>query len=130
MNQSGPVLDKKLYLGNLEAKRDWGYAPEYMEAAWLMLQQNKPEDFVIGTGETHTVKEFLTMAFAHVGIKNWQHYVELDRRYYRPTEVDKLLANPAKAKKLLGWKPHIKFKELVRIMVEADIDELKNNPAV
>src|SRR3989338_1999636 len=119
-------LDKKIYLGNLDARRDWGYAPEYMEAAWLMLQQPKPNDFVIGTGKMHSVKEFLVTAFMQAGIKNWQSYVTYDKRYDRPTEVDQLMANPAKAKKILGWKPNIKFKELVKIMVEADIKELSN----
>jgi len=110
----------KLYLGNLKAKRDWGYAPEYVEAMWRMLQQEKPEDFVIGTGETHSVQEFLEEAFAYVNL-DWKKYVEIDERYFRPTEVDVLLADASKAKRKLGWEPKVTFKELVRIMVDADI---------
>jgi GDPmannose 4,6-dehydratase len=114
-------LDKKLYLGNLDAKRDWGYAPEYVEAMWLMLQQPEPDDYVIGTGETHTVEEFVAAAFRHAGLGDWKQYVEIDPRYYRPTEVDILLADPTKAKTKLGWAPKTTFDELVRIMVEADL---------
>ncbi|MEK9173306.1 MAG: GDP-mannose 4,6-dehydratase [Patescibacteria group bacterium] len=114
-------LDKKLYLGNLEAKRDWGYAPEYVEAMWRMLQQEKPEDFVIGTGESHSVKEFLEAAFAHAGL-NWKEYVDFDPRYYRPTEVDNLAADSRKAKEKLGWEAKTKFNELVKIMVDADLE--------
>ena len=115
-----------LYLGNLDAKRDWGYAPEYVEAMWMMLQQEKPQDFVIGTGESHTVREFLQEAFSYVGLK-YQDYVKIDERYFRPTEVDYLLADPTKAKQELKWSPKIKFHELVRIMVDADL-ELKGLP--
>ena len=118
-------LDKKLYLGNLDAKRDWGYAPEYMEAAYLMMQQPKPDDYVIGTGETHTVKEFVELAFEEAGLGNWKKYVEVDKRYYRPAEVNVLVADARKAKKILGWKPRTKFKDLVKIMVWNDINEPK-----
>lgn len=119
-------LDKKLYLGNLDAKRDWGYAPEYMEAAWLMMQQAKPDDYVIGTGETHTVREFVELAFAEAGLGNWKKYVEIDKQYYRPAEVNILVADTRKAKKVLGWKPKTKFKDLVKIMVQADLNESKH----
>jgi GDPmannose 4,6-dehydratase len=111
---------KKLYLGNLEAKRDWGYAPEYVEAMWIMLQQKKPEDYVIGTGENHSVKEFVKEAFEYVGL-DWREYVEMDSRYLRPTEVENLLADASKAKKNLGWEPKVRFKDLVRIMVDCDM---------
>lgn len=114
-------LDKKIYLGNLEARRDWGYAPEYMEAAWLMMQQPEPDDYVIGTGETHSVKQFLEAAFKHAGISNWQDYVEIDPRYYRPTEVTSLVADISKAKKKLGWQPRTKFGDLVKIMMDAEL---------
>ena len=113
---------KKLYLGNLDAKRDWGYAKDYVEAMWLMLQADKPEDYVIATGETHSVKEFLEEAFNLVGL-NWQDYVEIDQRYFRPAEVDLLIGNPQKAKEILNWEPKTKFKELVRIMLKEDLDE-------
>lgn len=118
-------LDKKLYLGNLDAKRDWGYSPEYMEATWLMMQQPKPDDFVIGTGETHTVREFVELAFKEAGLGDWKKYVETDSRYYRPAEVDILVADAKKAKRILGWKPKTKFKDLVKIMVWNDINNLK-----
>ena len=114
-------LDKKLYLGNLDARRDWGYAPEYMEAAWLMLQQAKPSDYVIGTGESHSVKDFVAAAFAAAGIDNWKKYVEFDKRYLRPTEVNDLYADTSKARKVLKWKPKTKFNELVKIMVAHDL---------
>jgi GDPmannose 4,6-dehydratase len=116
-------LQKKLYLGNLEAKRDWGYAPDFVEAMWLMLQQDSPEDFVIATGEAHSVRDFLEEAFTHVDL-DWQEYVEIDPRYFRPTEVDFLLGDARKAKKILGWQPRVSFKELVRIMVDADLQAL------
>ncbi|NMC29256.1 MAG: GDP-mannose 4,6-dehydratase [Pelolinea sp.] len=112
---------KHLYLGNLDAKRDWGYAPEYVEAMWKMLQLDKADDFVIGTGESHTVREFLQEAFTYAGM-NYEEYVEIDPRYFRPTEVDYLLSDPSKAEKQLGWKPKVKFHELVRIMVDADLE--------
>jgi len=114
-------LDKKLYLGNLDARRDWGYAPEYMEAAWLMLQQAKPTDYVIGTGESHSVKDFVIAAFAAAGINNWKKYVEFDKRYLRPTEVHNLIADASKAAKILKWKPKTKFADLVKIMVMHDL---------
>jgi GDPmannose 4,6-dehydratase len=121
-------LQKKLYLGNLEAKRDWGYAKEYVEAMWLMLQQERPDDYVIATGETHSVREFCEEAFGHAGL-DWQRYVELDKRYLRPSEVDLLIGDPMKAKKQLGWQPKVKFKELVKIMVEADMKALEDKLA-
>ncbi len=117
-------LDKKLYLGNLEARRDWGYAPEYVGAMWQMLQQPTPEDYVIGTEESHSVKEFVEAAFAHAGISDWEKYVEVDPRYYRPTEVQHLVADAKKAKEKLGWEAKTKFADLVKIMVEADIKAL------
>lgn len=110
-----------LYLGNLEAKRDWGYAPEYVEAMLLMMQQEKADDYVIGTGETHSVREFLEEAFGYAGM-NCEDYVRIDERYFRPTEVDLLLSNPSKAKEQLNWQPKVKFKDLVRIMVDADLE--------
>jgi len=118
-------LDTKIYLGNLEAKRDWGYAPEYVEAAWLMMQQEEPDDYVIGTSESHSVKEFLEAAFKHAGVSNWQDYIGIDPRYYRPTEVENLVADARKAKEKLGWKPKITFHDLVRIMVDHDIRAIK-----
>jgi GDPmannose 4,6-dehydratase len=118
---------KKLYLGNLKAKRDWGYAPEYVEAMWLILQQDHPDDYVIGTGESHSVQEFLEEAFAYVDL-DWQKYVEIDQRYFRPTEVDFLLADPSKAKEKFGWEPKVKFKDLVRIMVDADLEAMGLQP--
>ncbi len=117
-------LQDKLYLGNLDAKRDWGYAKEYVEAMWLMLQQDEPDDYVIATNETHTIKEFLEVAFSHVGLK-WQDYVEFDERYLRPAEVDLLIGDPAKAKAKLGWEPKTKFEDLTKLMVDADIAELQ-----
>ena len=110
-----------LYLGNLDARRDWGYAPEYVEVMWQLMQQDEPTDIVIGTGEAHTVREFLEEAFGYVGL-DYQDYVRIDPRYFRPTEVDYLLADPAKAKKLLHWEPRVRFHELVRIMVDADLE--------
>lgn len=118
-------LDKKLYLGNLDAKRDWGYAPEFCEAMWLMMQQPKPDDYVIGTGETHTVKEFVELAFKEAGLGNWKKYVEIDPQYYRPAEVNVLIADTKKARRVLKWKPKTKFKDLVKIMVWNDINNLK-----
>ncbi|MDI6786378.1 MAG: GDP-mannose 4,6-dehydratase [bacterium] len=111
----------KLYLGNLEAKRDWGYAPEYVEAMYLMLQQDSPDDYVIGLGETHSVKEFLEEAFAYVNL-DWKDYVKIDERYFRPTEVELLLADSTKARKELKWQPKVNFKDLVKIMVDADME--------
>ena len=117
-------LQKKLYLGNLDAKRDWGYAKEYVEAMWLMLQQEKPDDYVIATGETHSVREFLEEAFGYVGL-DWSKYVVQDPRYLRPTEVDSLVGDYAKARCKLGWQPKTTFKALVKLMVDADIALLK-----
>src|SRR5436190_4691762 len=119
-------LQQKLYLGNLDAKRDWGYAKEYVEAMWLMLQQDKPGDYVIATNETHSVREFLDVAFEHAGL-DWKKYVETDARYYRPAEVDLLIGDYSKAKKKLGWEPRVKFSELVKLMVDADMKLLKDH---
>ena len=116
-------LQDKLYLGNLEAKRDWGYAPEYVEAMWRMLQQEKADDYVVATGETHTVQEFLDVAFARAGLDPKKH-VAFDKRYLRPAEVDLLIGDASKAKKKLGWEPKVKFKQLAEIMVDADIQLL------
>ena len=113
-------LQKKLFLGNLEAKRDWGYAKEYVEAMWLMLQQDRPDDYVLATGETHTIREFLEETFSYLEM-NYQDYVEIDPRYFRPAEVDLLIGDASKAKKQLGWAPKTTFRELVRIMVDADL---------
>ncbi len=114
-------LQKKLYLGNLETKRDWGYAPEYVEAMWMILQQDHPEDYVIATGEAHSVREVLDEAFSQLDL-DWKQYVEIDPRYFRPTEVDNLVGDASKAKRQLGWEPKVRLKELVRIMVDADMD--------
>ena len=114
----------ELVLGNLDAKRDWGYAPEYVEAMWLMLQQEKAGDYVIATGEMHTVREFVQEAFAYANL-DWEKYVRTDERYYRPAEVDQLLGDPSRAKAVLGWEPKVKFKELVKIMIDADLELLK-----
>jgi len=118
---------KKLYLGNLEAKRDWGYAPEYVEFMYKMLHYNEPEDFVIGTGESHSVEDFVKEAFSYVGL-DWKKYVKIDPRYFRPTEVKELIADSTKAKENLGWQPKIKFKELVRIMIDADMRKVGLKP--
>jgi len=117
---------KQLYLGNLEAKRDWGYAPEYVEAMHLMMHQEKAADYVIGTGETHSVREFLEEAFGYAGM-NYEDYVRIDERYFRPTEVDLLLSDPSKARQELKWQPKVFFKDLVRIMVDADLELLGLN---
>ena len=119
-------LQDKLYLGNLEAKRDWGYAKEYVEAMWLMLQQDKADDYVIATNETHSVREFLEAAFGHVGL-DWKQHVEIDPRYYRPAEVDLLIGDYAKAKRQLGWEPKTRFVDLVKLMVDADVDLLRRH---
>jgi GDPmannose 4,6-dehydratase len=116
-----------LFLGNLKAKRDWGYAPEYVEAMWLMLQQEKPDDYVIGTGETHSVEEFLKEAFDYASL-DWKERVKIDQRYFRPTEVEALIADSNKVKRELGWNPKITFKELVRIMVDADMEAAGLSP--
>src|SRR6185436_1190065 len=107
-------------LGNLESKRDWGFAGDYVRAMWLMLQQEEADDFVIGTGETHSVEEFVEIAFAHVGL-NWKNHVVVDPQFYRPAEVDLLLADPSKAHEQLGWKPDVSFPGLVKMMVDADL---------
>lgn len=117
-------LQEKLYLGNLVARRDWGYAPEYVEAMWAMLQQDRPDDYVIGTGEAHSVKEFVQEAFSCLGL-DWERHVEIDDKYFRPTEVGLLRADASKAREMLGWKPKVNFRELVHIMVEADLQALK-----
>src|SRR5213082_3220568 len=118
-------LQNKLYLGNLDAKRDWGYAKEYVEAMWLMLQQDKPDDYVIATNETHSIREFLDAAFGHVDL-DWKKHVEIDPRYYRPAEVDLLIGDYSKAKRRLGWEPKTKFVALVKLMVDADVQLLKD----
>jgi GDPmannose 4,6-dehydratase len=115
-------IDKKIYLGNLDARRDWGYAPEYVEAMYLMLQQSKPDDFVIGTGVSHTIREFVELAFQAAGIDNWKDYIEIDPRYYRPAEVDDLRADPRKAKEKLGWEAKTDFAVLVKKMVKYDLE--------
>jgi GDPmannose 4,6-dehydratase len=121
-------LQKKLYLGNLDAKRDWGYAKEYVEAMWLMLQQPEPDDYVIATNETHSIREFLEAAFTHAGLR-WEDHVEFDPRYCRPAEVDLLIGDYGKAKEKLGWEPKVKFAELVKIMVDADLQKVADKLA-
>ena len=116
-------LQDKVYLGNLDAQRDWGYAKEYVEAMWLMLQQDKPDDYVVATNETHSVREFLEQAFAHAGL-DWKKHVEIDPRYYRPAEVDVLIGDYSKARRQLGWEPKTKFIDLVKLMVDSDIELL------
>jgi len=117
-------IQQKLFLGNLDARRDWGYAPDYVRAMWLMLQQESPGDYVIGTGEAHSVREFVELAFGFVNL-DWREYVKVDSRYFRPAEVDFLCADASKAREVLGWEPTVTFMELVCIMVEADIKELE-----
>ena len=119
-------LQEKLYLGNLDAERDWGYAPEYVEGMWKMLQQAGAGDYVLATGETHSVREFVELAFAHAGL-DWQRHVEIDPQYYRPTEIDCLLGDATKARRVLGWEPRTKFADLVRVMVEADMQLLEDS---
>ncbi len=119
-------LQDKLFLGNLDAKRDWGYAKEYVEAMWLMLQQDKPDDYVIATNETHSVREFLESAFARVGL-DWKKFVEIDPRYHRPAEVDLLIGDYSKARHQLGWEPKTKFVDLVKLMVDADVELLRRH---
>jgi GDPmannose 4,6-dehydratase len=116
--------DEKLYLGNLEARRDWGFAGDYVEAMWKMLQQEQADDYTIGTGESHSVREFVEAAFTHVGM-DWEERVQIDPRYYRPAEVDDLRADASKARRILGWEPRVTFQELVRMMVDADIAALR-----
>ncbi len=118
---------KELYLGNLEAKRDWGYAPEYVEAMWRMLQTDTGDDYVVATNETHSIKEFLEVAFGHVDL-DWREFVKYDPKYERPAEVDLLIGNPAKAKKQLDWEPKVRMAELAKIMVEADLADLQGLP--
>ena|SRR5579884_493472 len=123
LNEAGePIVTKdwKLKMGNLDAKRDWGYSKEYIEAMWMMLQRDEPDEFVIATGETHTIQELCEVAFAHVGL-DWQKYVEVDPAFIRPLETGPLCGNPAKAEKILGWKPKVTFKELIGIMVDSDL---------
>jgi len=118
-------LEKELRLGNLEAKRDWGFAGDYIRAMYLMLQQDKPDDYVIATGETHSVKEFVELAFSYVGL-NWEDYVVIDKEFYRAAEVLELKGDYSKAKKKLGWQPKVKFEELIKMMVETDLNRIKN----
>ena len=113
-------LQDKLYLGNLDAKRDWGHARDYVEGMWLMLQQDTPDDYVLATGECHSVREFVEAAFAHVDL-DWKKYTKHDQRYERPAEVDLLIGDASKAKRVLGWEPKTRFKDLVKLMVDADL---------
>lgn len=122
-------LQDSLYLGNIDAKRDWGYAKEYVEMMWLMLQQDNPDDYVVGTNETHSVKEFCEVAFGRLGL-DWEQYVKYDQRYERPAEVELLIGNPAKAKKQLGWEPKVLFKELVELMVDHDLELAKREAKI
>ena len=119
-----PFQQEKIELGNLDAKRDWGYAPEYVEGMWRILQHGEGDDFVLATNETHTVREFVQEAFGHVGL-DWERYVKIDPHYFRPTEVDLLVGDASKARTKLDWTPKVKFQQLVQIMVDADLDELK-----
>ena len=121
-------LQDKLFMGNLEARRDWGYAKEYVEAMWLMLQQPEPDDYVVATGENHSIKEFLELAFGHAGL-DWEKHVEIDPKFYRPAEVDQLIGDASKAHQKLGWTPKTKFADLVRLMVDADVRLLQSQPA-
>ncbi|RZD48828.1 MAG: GDP-mannose 4,6-dehydratase [Thaumarchaeota archaeon] len=116
----------KIHLGNLKAKRDWGYAGDYVEAMWLMMQQNHPDDYVIATGESHSVEEFLSLATEIAGLGDWHDFVEIDETFLRPTDIDDLVGDPSKAKKELGWKPKVNFKQLVKMMVEHDIDYFRH----
>jgi GDPmannose 4,6-dehydratase len=118
-------LDKKIFLGNLDAKRDWGFAGDYVEAMWLMLQQEKPDDYVIATGESYSVRDCLDVAFGTLGL-DWKNYVELDPRYLRPTEVDHLRGDASKAREKLGWKPKVTFKQLIEQMVRADEEDVRS----
>jgi GDPmannose 4,6-dehydratase len=119
-------LEKKLYLGNLDAKRDWGFAGDYVEAMWLMLQQDKPDDYVVATGESHSVRECLEVAFGALDL-DWKKFVEIDPRYFRPTEVDHLHGDPGKAQRVLGWKPKVSFKALIEMMVRADEEDVRGS---
>jgi GDPmannose 4,6-dehydratase len=120
-------LAKELRLGNLQARRDWGHARDYVRAMWLMLQQAKPDDYVIGTGETHSVEEFVEIAFSHAGL-DWRKHVIIDPKFHRPAEVEKLQADPTKAREVLGWRPEISFRQLVTLMVDADLSLLRRSP--
>ena len=120
-------LANEIRIGNLDSKRDWGFAGDYVRAMWLMLQQDEPDDYVIATGQTHSVERLLEVAFAHVGL-NWRDYAVQDQRFMRPAEVDLLVGDPAKAKKALGWTPRVSFEELIGMMVEADLKKLRDNP--
>ena len=122
-------LQKRLYLGNLEAKRDWGFAGDYVEAMWLMLQQEKPDDYVVATGKTHSVKEFVKAVFTYLDI-DWEQVVRVDPRYYRPTEVDQLLGDATKCREVLGWNPQVNFQDLVKIMTESDWELARNERLV
>jgi GDPmannose 4,6-dehydratase len=119
-------LADHISLGNLDAKRDWGYAPDYVEAMWLMLQQNQPDDYVIATGNTYSIREFLDIAFHHIGISNWEPYVKQDPKFIRPAEVDVLRGDYSKSQNSLGWKPKTTFEQLVKIMVDNDIKLIQN----
>jgi len=121
-------LDKKIYLGNLDAKRDWGFAPEYVEAMWVMFQQEKPDDYVIATGQTHSIREFLKEAFEYAGLGNWEDYIEIDSHYLRPAEVNILVGDASKSKEKLNWEPKVKFQDLVKIMIDADFRALGLTP--
>jgi len=121
-------LQDKLVLGNLDAQRDWGFAGDYVEAMWQMLQQDKPDDYVIATGTTHSVRDFVVTAFAHVGIHDWQRYVEIDPQLYRPAEVDQLIGDASKAHQRFGWQPRVTFDELVSMMVENDLQQVSSLP--
>ena len=121
-------LQDKLYLGNLDARRDWGYAPDFVQAMWSMLQAPKADDYVVATGEQHSVREFCELAFSRVDL-DWKDHVEIDRRYFRPTEVDSLLGDSTKARQELSWEPTVGFEELVRIMVDADVQALEDQLA-
>jgi GDPmannose 4,6-dehydratase len=122
-------MQKELRLGNLDAKRDWGFAGDYVQAMWLMLQQDAPDDYVIATGETHTVREFCELAFGHVGL-DYNEHVVVDQRFVRPAEVDLLLGDPAKAKQALGWEPKVTFKGLVEMMVDSDLERIRREAAL
>jgi GDPmannose 4,6-dehydratase len=114
-------VEKELVMGNLDAKRDWGYAGDYVRAMWMMLQQDQPDDYVVATGETHSIEEFLTLAFEEVGLDDWHNYVRQDPRFFRPAEVDLLIGDPTKAREKLGWVPEVDFKSLVSMMVQNDL---------
>ena len=120
------MKEKKLHLGNLNAKRDWGFAPDYMEAIWLMLQQKEPENYVISTGKSHSVKEFLTVATEYIGLGDWHNFIEKDDHFFRPTDIDELVGDSSKARKELGWTPKVNFEQLVKMMVDHDLSYVKS----